>query len=78
MWRLWNKLFGWHYVKVYCGGEVRILRLEKTEYQQDIKYCFFVFGKEIIIVSHYTGISRDANHFYTIIPLTFKTEELIK
>lgn len=79
MWRLWNKLFGWHYVAVEWREYRGIKRCQRT----DKGWCVF------IEIDHQGNCYRFllnfdrtaftcAGHILRYVPLTFKPEELIK
>ena len=48
MWKLWNKLLGWHYVWVKDCGDDHICRVKKTVYGE---LSGKIFGKRFFITS---------------------------
>lgn len=74
MWRLWNKLFGWHYVIILAG---RLIKLRRVIIGGDGN-IYVTYAHNIWALDE-DGMMRAPDmrtRFY--IPLTFKPEELIK
>jgi hypothetical protein len=70
MWRLWNKIFGWHYIIVECGynENVKNARVRKL----GDKYYYHCNGK-ILLVSK-AKYSNDAKN----LPLTMSQAQFDK
>lgn len=74
MWRLWNKLFGWHYVElidIFSGTET--------------KHCYFDEGAPYLINSdrracylNKDGSTTEYGRSRKWEPLTFKISEIIR
>lgn len=77
MWRLWNKLFGWHYVRIQgYGGVFRVLHnvhghTAVRDRRWTSVFILYENGK-----AWPTDEYKEKRVIY--IPLTFKPEELIK
>ena len=69
MWRLWNKLFGWHYVRIDNVGITRLYRFGFDWFTKIYK-ARYRLGSDNKLWREY--------HSVDYIPLTFKPEELIK
>lgn len=78
MWRLWNKLFGWHYVVVRQSGRIQVKRIRRVRTGDYIMLCRYSAYRVLRenILHPVLASSLDKEDRY--IPLTFKPEELIK
>ena len=75
MWRLWNKLFGWHYVEMRYGLDQEILRVKFRKNG----ICTVSYYRDEFILDHNSlAIKLRTGGIRTYIPLTFKPEELLK